>query len=78
MMSAKIWSAGKSELKLFILVMLVTAAIGAFVSNTGSGSDVAHRCQFSFKRKHECQPSAHAVSIRKQYGGNDDFNRNSP
>lgn len=28
--------AGKSELKLFILIMLVTAAIGAFVSNTGT------------------------------------------
>lgn len=28
--------AGKSELKLFLLVMLVTAAIGAFVSNTGT------------------------------------------
>lgn len=28
--------AGKSELKLFILVMLVTAGIGAFVSNTGT------------------------------------------
>ena len=28
--------AGKSELRLFILVMLVTAGIGAFVSNTGT------------------------------------------
>ena len=28
--------AGKSELRLFILVMVVTAAIGAFVSNTGT------------------------------------------
>ena len=28
--------AGKSELRLFLLVMLVTAAIGAFVSNTGT------------------------------------------
>ena len=28
--------AGNSELKLFILVMLVTAAIGAFISNTGT------------------------------------------
>lgn len=28
--------AGKSELRLFILVMLVTAAIGAFISNTGT------------------------------------------
>lgn len=28
--------AGKSELRLFILVMLVTSAIGAFVSNTGT------------------------------------------
>lgn len=37
MISAKILRmAGKSELKLFILVMLVTAAIGAFVSNTGT------------------------------------------
>ena len=27
---------GKSELKLFLLVMLVTSAIGAFVSNTGT------------------------------------------
>lgn len=28
--------AGKSELRLFLLVMIVTAAIGAFVSNTGT------------------------------------------
>lgn len=28
--------AGKSELRLFVLVMLVTSAIGAFVSNTGT------------------------------------------
>ncbi len=28
--------AGKSELKLFVLIMLVTSAIGAFVSNTGT------------------------------------------
>ena len=28
--------AGKSELRLFILVMIVTSAIGAFVSNTGT------------------------------------------
>ena len=28
--------AGKSELKLFLLVMIVTSAIGAFVSNTGT------------------------------------------
>lgn len=28
--------AGKSELRLFLLVMLVTSAIGAFVSNTGT------------------------------------------
>ena len=37
MISAKILRmAGKRELNLFILVMLVTAAIGAFVSNTGT------------------------------------------
>jgi len=37
MISSKILQlAGKSELKLFILVMLVTAAIGGFVSNTGT------------------------------------------
>jgi len=37
MMSSKILQlAGKSELKLFILVMLVTSFIGAFVSNTGT------------------------------------------
>ncbi|MDH6344193.1 di/tricarboxylate transporter [Parabacteroides sp. PFB2-12] len=37
MVSSKILQlAGKSELKLFILVMLVTAAIGGFVSNTGT------------------------------------------
>ena len=28
--------AGKSELRLFLLVMIVTSAIGAFVSNTGT------------------------------------------
>jgi len=37
MMSSKILGfAGKSEKKLFVLVMLVTACIGAFVSNTGT------------------------------------------
>lgn len=37
MVSSKILQlAGKSELKLFVLVMLVTAAIGGFVSNTGT------------------------------------------
>jgi len=37
MISARIVSlAGKSEIKLFILVMLATALIGAFVSNTGT------------------------------------------
>ncbi len=37
MISAKLLKlAGNSETKLFILVMLVTAAIGAFVSNTGT------------------------------------------
>lgn len=37
MMSSKILKmAGKSELKLFILIVVVTAFIGAFVSNTGT------------------------------------------
>ena len=37
MISSRILNlAGKSELRLFVLVMLVTAAIGAFVSNTGT------------------------------------------
>ena len=37
MISSKILQlAGKSELKLFILIMMVTAFIGAFVSNTGT------------------------------------------
>lgn len=37
MISSKILKlAGKSELKLFILIMLVTAFIGAFISNTGT------------------------------------------
>lgn len=37
MISSKIMGfAGKSEIKLFLLVMLVTGAIGAFVSNTGT------------------------------------------
>ena len=37
MISSKLLKlAGKSELKLFLLVMLVTSAIGAFVSNTGT------------------------------------------
>lgn len=37
MISSKILRlAGKSELKLFILIMVVTAFIGAFVSNTGT------------------------------------------
>ena len=37
MISSRIMGfAGKSEIKLFLLVMLVTGAIGAFVSNTGT------------------------------------------
>lgn len=37
MISSRILNlAGKSELRLFLLVMLVTSAIGAFVSNTGT------------------------------------------
>lgn len=37
MISARILKlAGESELRLFVLIMLVTAAIGAFVSNTGT------------------------------------------
>ncbi|KAA6329846.1 SLC13 family permease, partial [termite gut metagenome] len=37
MISSKILKlAGNSELKLFVLIMLVTAFIGAFVSNTGT------------------------------------------
>ena len=37
MISSKILKlAGKSELRLFLLVMLVTGGIGAFVSNTGT------------------------------------------
>ncbi len=37
MISSKILQlAGKSELKLLFLIMLVTSAIGAFVSNTGT------------------------------------------
>ena len=37
MISSKLLKlAGKRELKLFLLVMLVTSAIGAFVSNTGT------------------------------------------
>ena len=66
--------AGKSELKLFLLVMLVTSAIGAFVSNTGTValmlpivvSQSGSQCQ------HESQSSAYAVGVCQQYGRYDD------
>ena len=50
--------AGKSELKLFLLVMLVTSAIGAFVSNTGTVALML--------------PIAYAVGVCQQYGRYDD------
>lgn len=41
--------AGDSELKLFILIVLVTAFIGAFVSNTWNGSfDASYCCQYGY------------------------------
>ena len=68
--------AGKSELKLFLLVMLVTSAIGAFVSNTGT---VALMAAYRGELGAECgmnpsrllMPLAFASSM----GGSDDTYR---
>ncbi len=41
--------AGDSELKLFILIVLVTAFIGAFVSNTGTVAlMLPYCCQYGY------------------------------
>ena len=64
--------AGKSELRLFLLVMLVTSAIGAFVSNTGTVAlmlPICHECG------HESRTLADASCLCKQYGRYDDAYR---
>lgn len=60
--------AGTSELKLFVLIILVTAAIGAFVSNT----DAAYRGQHGHECQYQCKPSADASCFCQQYGWYDD------
>jgi di/tricarboxylate transporter len=67
--------AGKSELKLFLLVMLVTSAIGAFVSNTGTVADAAYRGELGAECRNESQPSIDAFGFCQQYGRYDDTYR---
>ena len=43
--------AGTSEIRLFLLVMLVTSAIGAFVSNTGTVAPVSYTHLDVYKRQ---------------------------
>lgn len=65
--------AGKSELKLFLLVMLVTSAIGAFVSNTGTVA-LMLPIVVSLAVSANMNPSRllHAVGVCQQYGRYDD------
>ena len=63
MLSSRILKlAGNSELRLFILIMAVTSAIGAFVSNTGT---VALMLPIfgSIQSSHERQPATHAAGL---------------
>ena len=62
--------AGKSELRLFLLVMLVTSGIGAFVSNTGTVA-----LMLPIVVSYECQPFVDAIGLCQQYGGDDDIDR---
>ncbi len=53
--------AGTSELKLFILIILVTAAIGAFCQQYGNGGvDAAYRGQYGHECQYQCKPFADA------------------
>ena len=71
--------AGTSELRLFLLVMLVTSGIGAFVSNTGdSGPDAAHRGKPSQQRRRQSAPTAHAAGLCREHGWHADAHRYAP
>ena len=70
--------AGTSEIRLFLLVMLVTSAIGAFVSNTGTVAlmlpiVVSLAMSAGMNPSRLLMPLAFASSM----GGYDDFNRYS-
>ena len=68
--------AGKSELKLFLLVMLVTSAIGAFVSNTGTVALMLPIVgELGAECRNESQPSIDAFGFCQQYGRYDDTYR---
>ena len=56
--------AGTSEIRLFLLVMLVTSAIGAFVSNTG-GTDASYCCQSGNECRYESEQAVDAVGFCK-------------
>lgn len=66
MISSKILRlAGKSELKLFILIMVVTAFIGAFVSNTGyRGPHASDRSEHGGKRQYQSREVLDALGFR--------------
>ena len=59
--------AGKSELKLFLLVMLVTSAIGAFCEQYGNGGfDAAYRGELGAECRNESQPFIDAFGFCQQ------------
>lgn len=77
MISSKILQlAGKSELKLFILIMVVTAFIGAFVSNTGTVA-LMLPIVVSMAMNANINPSRFLMPLgfRKQHGRNGDPDR---
>ena len=79
MISSKILKlAGKSELKLFLLVMLVTGGIGAFVSNTGTVALLLPIVvSLAYNAGDESRTAADAACVREQHGRYDDPHRNA-
>lgn len=69
--------AGNSSYKLFILVILVTALIGSFLSNTGtvSGHADAYRGKSCCESPVERAAVAHTYGLCQQYWRNDDVDR---
>ena len=66
--------AGTSELKLFVLIILVTAA-RRFCQQYGNGGiDAAYCGQHGHECQYQCKPSADASCFCQQYGWYDDVN----